>query len=142
MSGNERKSTLKHNNASVKRVFDHFATISDAFFFSPGVKYVKSGRVVLICCDSVQETSLTLLSLILVLVLIFRSPKGGAAAATMDYMPPQYPTLPAESTDIFSLSDQVLSDRLEFIEEAGSITFRRHEYSLTFILIDWLWKLG
>jgi hypothetical protein len=82
----------------------------------------------LICCDSVQETRLALLSLILVLVLIFRSLKGGAAAAaTMDYMPPQYPTLPAESTDIFSLSDQVLSDRLEFIEEAGSITFRRQD---------------
>ncbi|KAF8799033.1 hypothetical protein BYT27DRAFT_7202794 [Phlegmacium glaucopus] len=37
----------------------------------------------------------------------------------MDYMPPQFPTLPTESTDIFSLSDQVLSDRLEFIEEIG-----------------------
>ena len=37
----------------------------------------------------------------------------------VDYMPPQFPTLPTESTDIFSLSDQVLSDRLEFIEEAG-----------------------
>jgi hypothetical protein len=81
----------------------------------------------LICCDSVQETSRTLLSLILVLVLIFRSLKGGAAAAAMDYMPPQYPTLPAESNDIFSLSDQILSDCLEFIEEAGSITFRRQE---------------
>ncbi|KAF8158040.1 hypothetical protein B0H34DRAFT_707275 [Crassisporium funariophilum] len=29
------------------------------------------------------------------------------------------PSLPAESSDIFSLSDQVLSDRLEFIEEIG-----------------------
>ena len=38
-------------------------------------------------------------------------------------MPPQFPTLPAESSDIFSLSDQVLSDRLEFIEEVGSIPF-------------------
>jgi hypothetical protein len=61
------------------------------------------------------------LSLTLVLVPIFAlcSLKAGAAAATMDYMPPQFPTLPAESSDIFSLSDQVLSDRLEFIEEAG-----------------------
>lgn len=42
----------------------------------------------------------------------------------MDYMSPQFPTLPTESTDIFSLSDQVLSDRLEFVEEAGSIPFR------------------
>ena len=41
----------------------------------------------------------------------------------MDYTLPQLPTLPTESTDIFSLSDQVLSDRLEFIEEAGSILF-------------------
>lgn len=32
------------------------------------------------------------------------------------------PSPPAESTDIFSLSDQVLSDRLHFIEEA-SMTF-------------------
>ena len=63
------------------------------------------------------------LSLTLVLVLIFRSIKAGAAAAAMDYMPPQFPTLPAESSDIFSLSDQVLSDRLEFIEEAGSLLF-------------------
>lgn len=63
------------------------------------------------------------LSPILVLVLIFRSLKAGAAAAAMDYIPAQFPTLPTESSDIFSLSDQVLSDRLEFIEEAGSILF-------------------
>ena len=48
---------------------------------------------------------------------------AGAAATAMDYMPPQFPTLPAESSDIFSLSDQILSDRLEFIEEVGSIPF-------------------
>jgi hypothetical protein len=61
---------------------------------------------------------------ILVLLLLFCSVKvGAAAAAAMDYMPPQFPTLPTESNDIFSLSDQVLSDRLEFIEEAGSIPF-------------------
>ena len=47
---------------------------------------------------------------------------AGVAANAMD-MPPQFPTLPAESSDIFSLSDQVLSDRLEFIEEVGSIPF-------------------
>ena len=83
-------------------------------FFSPG-------RVILICCDSVQELEHGL-------ALAFSNPctctylcslKAGAAAAAMDYMPPQFPTLPTESSDIFSLSDQVLSDRLEFIEEAG-----------------------
>jgi hypothetical protein len=47
---------------------------------------------------------------------------GAAAAAAMDYMTPQFSTLPTESTDIFSLSDQVLSDRLEFIEEASSFS--------------------
>lgn len=31
------------------------------------------------------------------------------------------PLPPQESTDIFSLSDQVLSDRLQFIEEAGLV---------------------
>ena len=41
----------------------------------------------------------------------------------MDYMAPQFPALPSESTDIFSLSDQILSDRLEFVEEARSISF-------------------
>ena len=71
-----------------------------------------------------KKQALISVSLILVLVLIFCSLKAGAAAAAaMDYMPPQFPTLPTESTDIFSLSDQVLSDRLEFIEEAGSIPF-------------------
>ncbi|KAF8887180.1 hypothetical protein BD779DRAFT_1528545 [Infundibulicybe gibba] len=34
-------------------------------------------------------------------------------------MDSQPPTPPTESTDIFSLSDQVLSDRLQFIEEIG-----------------------
>lgn len=31
------------------------------------------------------------------------------------------PIPPQESTDIFSFSDQVLSDRLQFIEEAGLV---------------------
>lgn len=71
-----------------------------------------------------KNTAWLWLSLILVLVLILRSLKAGAAvAAAMNYMPPQFPTLPTESSDIFSLSDQVLSDRLEFIEEAGLIPF-------------------
>jgi hypothetical protein len=35
-------------------------------------------------------------------------------------MTPQFST---ESTDIFSLSDHVLSDRLEFIEEVDLIPF-------------------
>ena len=76
---------------------------------------------------TVFENGSILVSLILVLLLILCSVKAGAvaaaAAAAMDYMPPQFPTLPTESTDIFSLSDQVLSDRLEFIEEVGSIPF-------------------
>lgn len=35
----------------------------------------------------------------------------------MDNDTVQLQNLPAESTDIFSLTDQVLSERLEFIEE-------------------------
>lgn len=38
---------------------------------------------------------------------------------------PQPPKPPQESTDIFSLSDQVLCDRLEFIEEVTWETFAR-----------------
>ena len=63
---------------------------------------------------------LILFSLASSFYFIFSSLKAGvAAAAAMDYLTPQFPTLSAESTDIFSLSDQILSDRLEFIEEAG-----------------------
>ena len=40
-----------------------------------------------------------------------------AGAATMDNDTVQLQNLPAESTDIFSLTDQVLSERLEFLEE-------------------------
>ena len=62
---------------------------------------------------------LILFSLAFYFYFIFSSLKAGVTAAAMDYMTPQFPSLSAESTDIFSLSDQILSDRLEFIEEAG-----------------------
>ena len=74
----------------------------------------------MICCDSVQEHGLALAFSNSCTCTYLYSIKAGAAAAAMDYMPPQFPTLPAESSDIFSLSDQILSERLEFIEEACS----------------------
>lgn len=127
MLGNKQKETLKHDPPlimmvpHVERMFGRLATRynrrrvfshQDALFWS---------------VVTVFENGSILVSLILVLLLILCSVKAGAvaaaAAAAMDYMPPQFPTLPTESTDIFSLSDQVLSDRLEFIEEVGSIPF-------------------
>jgi len=49
--------------------------------------------------------------------------------------------LPIDSSnDIFSLSDQILSDRLEFIEE---VRVHRTHYSLlltgSVLFLDWLW---
>ena len=84
----------------------------------------------MICCDSVQERRLAL-GFSNSCTCTYHPLLAGAAATAMDYMPPQFPNLPIESSDIFSLSDQVLSDRLEFIEEVGSI----QEYNLTFLLL-------
>jgi hypothetical protein len=57
--------------------------------------------------------------------------------------PPQPPTLPQESADIFSLSDQVLCDKLQFIEEA-SWKQKQSTIDVSFnsILADWFRELG
>ena len=57
------------------------------------------------------------------------------------------PPSPAEASDIFSLSDQVLSDRLRFVEEviaASSALSCVRELSLmnVDIALDRLWQLG
>ena len=52
----------------------------------------------------------------------------------------QITTAPQQSTDIFSLSDQVLSDSLHFIEEVGCLG--RPTAVLTFSCLDRFWELG
>jgi hypothetical protein len=51
----------------------------------------------------------------------------------------------SDATDIFSLSDRVLAEKLQFVKEVHSISFGI-EYPLItmahIILLDWLWKLG
>ena len=63
----------------------------------------------------------------------------------MDTLTAQLQNLPPESSsDIFSLSDQVLSERLEFIEEVRRCkSLSRDAVVLIYLVIaDWLWQLG
>ena len=57
-------------------------------------------------------------------------------------IPPPQP--PQEATDIFSISDQVLADRLQFIEEVRlyAADWTSDVSELTLYLPDWLRELG
>jgi hypothetical protein len=54
-------------------------------------------------------------------------------------MPTEQP--PSDSTDIFSLSDRVLADKLQFVKE---VRFSIYVLAPTahVSILDWLWELG
>jgi len=48
--------------------------------------------------------------------------------------------LPSDATDIFSLSDRVLADKLQFVKE---VRFSIYVLASTAnVSIDWFWELG
>ena len=50
---------------------------------------------------------------------------------------------PSDATDIFSLSDRVLAEKLQFVKEVRSVSLGAElPLTPTTHLTDWVWKLG
>lgn len=50
---------------------------------------------------------------------------------------------PSDATDIFSLSDRVLAEKLQFVKEVRSVSLGAQlPLTPTTHIIDWFWKLG